>query len=82
MARVTKSEIAALSDDALPPRRRSRVEAAIAASPELARLLAVQERVASTIRAAAAGVAAPERLREALVEVRRADSNPYRPRRS
>jgi anti-sigma factor RsiW len=81
MARVTESEIAALADDALPERRRARVEAAIAASPELARLLAVQERVASTIRAAAARVAAPERLREALVEVRRADSNPYRPRR-
>lgn len=78
---MTRSEIAALADGALPQRRRARVEAAIAASPELARLLAVQERVASTIRAAAAGVAAPERLREALVEVRGADSNPYCPRR-
>jgi anti-sigma factor RsiW len=81
MGRVTKGEIAALADGALPRRRRARVEAAIAASPELARLLAVQERVASTIRAAAARVAAPERLREALVEVRDADGNPDRPRR-
>ena len=78
---MTKSEIAALADGALPQRRRARVEAAIAASPELARLLAVQERVASTIRAAAARVAAPERLREALVEVRRAEGNPCRRRR-
>lgn len=81
MARVTRSEIAALADGALPQRRRARVEAAIAASPELARLLAVQERVASTIRAAAGRVAAPERLREALVEVRRAEGNPCRRRR-
>lgn len=78
---MTRSEIAALADGALPQRRRARVEAAIAASPELARLLAVQERVASTIRAAAARVAAPERLREALVEVRRAEGNPCRRRR-
>jgi anti-sigma factor RsiW len=81
MARVTKGEIVALADGALPRRRRARVEAAIAASRELARLLAVQERVASTIRAAAARVAAPERLREALVEVRGADGNPCRRRR-
>jgi anti-sigma factor RsiW len=81
MGRVTKEEIAALADGALPRRRRAQVEAAVAASPDLARLLAVQERVASTIRAAAARVETPERLHEALVDVRDADSNPYRPRR-
>jgi hypothetical protein len=66
MARVTQGEIAALADGALPRRRRAQVEAAIAASPELARQLAVQTRLASTIRAAAERIEAPARLREAI----------------
>jgi hypothetical protein len=63
MAGVSDGDIAALADDELSPDRRAQVEAAVAASPELARKLAVQLRVAATIRAAAARVWAPERLR-------------------
>jgi len=73
MAWVTNGEIAALADGALPGRRRAQVEAAIAESPELARLLAVQAQVASTIRAAAGRIAAPERLRDTLAEMRNPD---------
>jgi anti-sigma factor RsiW len=73
MARVTNGEIAALADGALPGRRRAQVEAAIAESPELARLLAVQVRIASTIRAAAERIEAPERLRDTLAELRNPD---------
>jgi anti-sigma factor RsiW len=81
MARVTHGELAALADGVLPPRRRAQVEAAVAASPELARLLAVQVRLASTIRAATRHIEAPERLRQTLAELRDASSNPYGPRR-
>jgi anti-sigma factor RsiW len=73
MARVTTGDLAALADGALPRRRRAQVEAAIAESPELARLLAVQVRLASTIRAAAERIEAPERLREAFAELRNPD---------
>lgn len=73
MARVTNGEIAALADGALPQRRRAQVEAAIAESPELARLLAVQVRIASTIRAATERIEAPERLRDTLAELRNPD---------
>jgi anti-sigma factor RsiW len=73
MARVTDGEIAALADGALPRQRRAQVEAAIAESPELARLLAVQVRIASTIRAAAERIEAPERLRDTLAELRNPD---------
>jgi anti-sigma factor RsiW len=76
MARVSNGEIAALADGALPRRRRVQVEAAIAECPELARLLAVQVRLASTIRAAAEGIEAPERLREMLAELRNPDGLP------
>jgi anti-sigma factor RsiW len=63
MGRVTVDELAALADGALPPCRRAEVEAAVAASPELARLLGVQIETARAIRAAAARVEAPESLR-------------------
>jgi hypothetical protein len=63
MAGVSDGDIAALADGELSPDRRAQVEAAVAASPELARKLAVQLRVAATIRAAAARVWAPELLR-------------------
>jgi len=81
MARVTDSEIAALADGALPRRRRAQVEAAVAESPELARLLDVQVRLASTIRAAAERIEAPESLREAVAELRAGLGNPDGPRR-
>jgi anti-sigma factor RsiW len=71
MGRVTWDELAALADGALPPRRRAEVEAAVAASPELARLLRIQVDTARTIRAAAALVEAPATLR-GLIEQRRA----------
>jgi anti-sigma factor RsiW len=66
MAGVTDAEIAALADDELSPDRRAQVVAAVAASPELTRKLAVQVRVAATIRAAAARVKAPDGLRNPL----------------
>lgn len=70
MAGVTDAEIAALADDELPPDRRAQVVAAVAASPELTRKLAVQVRVAATIRAAAAPVKAPDGLRNPLGRTR------------
>ncbi len=77
---MTNGEIAALADDELPPYRRAAVEAEVAASPELARRLAEQVRVASTIRAAAECVQPPARLRAALAEARRNGGNPVAPR--
>jgi anti-sigma factor RsiW len=63
MAGVAPEELAALADGELPPARRAAVEAAVAASPELARLLAVQVRVAARIRRATARIEAPQTLR-------------------
>jgi hypothetical protein len=63
MAGVGDGDIAALADGELSPDRQAQVEAAVAVSPELARKLAVQLRVVSTVRAAAARVWAPGRLR-------------------
>jgi anti-sigma factor RsiW len=63
MAGVSDGDIAALADGELAPGRRAQVAAVVAASPELARKLGVQMRVAATIRAAAASVRAPDRLR-------------------
>jgi anti-sigma factor RsiW len=63
MAGVSDGDIAALADGELAPDRRAQVAAAVAASPELARKLGVQLRVAATITAAAASVRAPDRLR-------------------
>jgi hypothetical protein len=62
MVRVKVEEVAALADAALPPRRRAEVEAAVAASPGLARLLRVQVDTAHAIRTAAARVQAPASL--------------------
>jgi anti-sigma factor RsiW len=78
VTRVTDGELAALADGALARDRRARVEAAVAASPELARRLAVQVRVASAIRNAAARVDAPGRLRAALAELHDGAGNPDR----
>jgi anti-sigma factor RsiW len=76
MAGMTDGELAALADDELPADRRAVVEAAVAASPELARRLTVQVRTASAIRAAAERVKAPARLRAALAAGRRDGGNP------
>jgi anti-sigma factor RsiW len=75
MVPVRVEELAALADGALPPRRRAEVEAAVAASPGLARLLRVQLDTAQAIRTAAAQIEAPGSLRE------RASGNPSGPLR-
>jgi hypothetical protein len=56
-------ELAALADGSLAPERRAALEARVAASSELAELLAEQERAISLARHAAAEVEAPESLR-------------------
>jgi hypothetical protein len=56
-------ELAALADGSLEPERRAALEARVAASPELADLLAEQERAVSFARSAAAEVRAPATLR-------------------
>jgi len=66
MAGVADGELAAFADGELPPDRRAEVQAAVAASPELARRLGVQLRAAFAVKAAAARVQAPARLRAAL----------------
>jgi predicted lipoprotein with Yx(FWY)xxD motif len=70
MGVVRMDELTALADGVLPPSRRAKVEAEVAASPELASLLRVQLETAQTIRTAAAQVEAPEYLRR-LIERRR-----------
>ena len=56
-------ELAALADGSLTPERRAALEARVAASSELAGLLAEQERAVSLAGHAAAEVEAPETLR-------------------
>ena len=53
------AELAALADGSLAPDRRAALEARVAASPELADLLAEQERAVALARSAAAEVEAP-----------------------
>lgn len=64
------AELAALADGSLAPERRAELEAEVAASPELADRLAEQQRALELMRAAAAEVEAPARLR-ARVEAER-----------
>jgi anti-sigma-K factor RskA len=64
------AELAALADGTLPPERRATVEARIAASAELADLLAEQERAVALMRGAAAEIEAPAALR-ARIEAQR-----------
>jgi len=64
------AELAALADGSLAPERRAELEAQIAESPELAGLLAEQERAVGFARSAASEVEAPAGLR-ARVEARR-----------
>ena len=53
------AELAALADGSLAPKRRAALEARVAESPELADLLAEQERAVALMRGAAAEVEAP-----------------------
>jgi anti-sigma-K factor RskA len=64
------AELAALADGSLAPERRAELEAEIAESPELAELLAEQERAVGFARSAASEVEAPAGLR-ARVDARR-----------
>ena len=64
------AELAALADGSLAPERRAELEAQIAGSPELAELLAEQERAVGFARSAASEVEAPAGLR-ARVDARR-----------
>jgi anti-sigma-K factor RskA len=64
------AELAALADGSLAPERRADLEAQIGGSPELAELLAEQERAVGFARSAASEVEAPAGLR-ARVDARR-----------
>jgi anti-sigma-K factor RskA len=65
------AELAALADGSLSPERRAALEARVAASSELAGLLAEQERAVALVRNAAAGVEAPAALRARIDRRRR-----------
>jgi hypothetical protein len=60
------AELAALADGSLADDRRTALEAEVAASPELAELLAEQQRAVDLARDAAAQVEAPASLRAAI----------------
>src|SRR5262249_35925314 len=57
------TELAALADGSLPPQRRAAVEERVAESPELAAMLAEQQRSLALVRAATSSVTAPTALR-------------------
>jgi hypothetical protein len=65
------AELAALADGSLAADRRADLEARVAASPELAELLAEQERAVSLAESAAGEVEAPASLRARLETQRR-----------
>lgn len=69
-------ELAALADGSLDPRRRAAVKARVAGSPELAALLAEQERAIALMREAAATVEAPAALRARVAAQRRPRRRP------
>jgi hypothetical protein len=71
------AELAALADGSLPPERRAAVEERVAASPELAALLAEQERAVALARGLAVDVAAPSGLR-ARIDAQRSRRAPAR----
>lgn len=68
------AELAALADGSLAPERRAELEAQIADSPELAELLAEQERAVGFARSAASEVEAPAGLRARVDAQRHARS--------
>jgi hypothetical protein len=61
-----EADLAALADGSLPESRRPVVQAAVEESPELAALLAEQERAVTMVRTAVADVEAPSGLRRRL----------------
>ena len=73
------AELAALADGSVAPKRRAALEARVAESPELADLLAEQERAVALMRGAAAEAEAPASLRE-RVDARRTARRPWAPR--
>ena len=81
MPEITPEDITALADDRLDPARRAAVEAAVAASPELAARLEDQRRARDVLRAI--DEPAPQHLREAIraeLGKRRSRAWPARPR--
>jgi Anti-sigma-K factor rskA len=74
------AELAALADGSLAPDRRASLEARVAASSELAGLLAEQQRAVALARSAADEVDAPVALRE-RVEAQRGSRRAETPRR-
>jgi Anti-sigma-K factor rskA len=72
------AELAALADGSLDPERRVALEARVAESPELAELLAEQERAVALVRAPAAEVDAPASLRARVQAQRPARRAPRR----
>jgi anti-sigma-K factor RskA len=73
-------ELAALADGSLEPERRAALEERVAASPELADLLAEQQRAVALTQSAAAQVEAPAGLRARIDAERRARRAPRRRR--
>ena len=75
-----EEELAALADGSLAPARAAALEARLAESPELAGLLAEQERAVTVVRSAAADVEAPARLRARVEAEQRGGSSRLRSR--
>ncbi|MFL5928805.1 MAG: anti-sigma factor domain-containing protein [Gaiellaceae bacterium] len=74
------SDLAALADGALPPARRSVLEARVDASPELTVRLAEQQQARALVRDSVDGVEAPQALRKRIAAQGRAP-NRFAPRR-
>jgi anti-sigma factor RsiW len=72
------AELAALADGSLAPERRAVLEARVAGSPELADLLAEQQRAVTLLRTASAEVEAPADLRAGIETQRRVRRAPAR----
>ena len=81
MSAHREEELAALADGSLAPERRAELEAEVAASPELADELALQQRAVLYARNAAATVDAPATLRARIEAQRQPARRRARPRR-